>query len=99
MYRSVDRRSCVLKYSQKEQEVLNNLYQKDAFLKDEPLKKLSDEDRQNANELEKIINNKALEYAKNYILGFDVKPFNEWVSEAEKMGVSKLESLYNKQER
>lgn len=99
LYRSVDKRSSLLKYSKGEQDVLTELYKKDAFLKEEPYIKLSDEERQSADEIEKLINNKALEYAINYILGFEVKPFNEWVLEAEKMGLSKLKSIYNKQER
>ena len=59
--------------------------------------KLKNEDRQKAKEIITILNNKAYEFARNYILKTDDKNFNEWTQEAYKSGLEELEEIYNKE--
>lgn len=95
LLRSVDKRSPYLNYSKKEQEVLRIIYEKDGFIEEYPKLKLKNEDRQKSKEILTILNNKAYEFAHNYILGTDDKNFNEWLSDAEKSGLKELEDIYN----
>lgn len=95
--RSVDKRSPYLHYSKKEQAVLNLINEKDGFVEEYPKLKLKNEDRQKAKEIITILNNKAYEFARNYILKTDDKNFNEWTQEAYKSGLEELEEIYNKE--
>ncbi len=92
---SVDKRSPYLNYSKKEQEVLKIINNKDGFIKEYPKLKLKNEDRQKAKEILTVLNNKAYEFARNYILQTEDKNFNEWTQDAYKSGLKELEDIYN----
>lgn len=96
LIRSVDKRSPYLNYSKKEQEVLRIINGKNGFLEEYPKLKLKNEERQKAKEIITILDNKAYEFAHNYILGTDDKNFNEWLDDAYKSGLLELEEIYNK---
>ncbi|HEY0827442.1 MAG TPA: ABC transporter substrate-binding protein, partial [Bacilli bacterium] len=97
MYLRGDDRSVYYNYTEKEQEAQDKINNGNHYEPLDPILKFKDEEMSIIAELKTSLQKSANEFSAKYILtkSSDDKEWQDWLKNAEKLGASKLEDIYN----